>query len=82
MHVLSLIDQINRGLFLSFFFFLDLIHGKPTTDFFFTGISIDVPFLEDHVVANLLKQFLRNLPEPIIPFAFYDEFCAVYNSGL
>lgn len=29
-----------------------------------------------HTVASLLKLYLRELPEPVIPFHKYDEFLA------
>ncbi|XP_023684428.1 rho GTPase-activating protein 24 isoform X1 [Paramormyrops kingsleyae] len=38
---------------------------------FFDGSSTDV-----HTVASLLKLYLRELPEPVIPFAKYEEFLA------
>lgn len=29
-----------------------------------------------HVITGALKMFLRELPEPVIPFQFFDKFIA------
>jgi len=40
-----------------------------------TGSQHDFPPYEDvHTVASLLKLYLRELPEPVVPFVFYDSF--------
>ena len=39
--------------------------------------EVDPDFTEvtdPHLVCSLLKQYLRDLPEPIIPFSLYDQF--------
>ena len=33
-----------------------------------------------HTVASLLKGYLRSLPEPVIPFNYYEELRTVANS--
>lgn len=46
-------------------------HSLPTH----TGSQHDFPPYEDvHTVASLLKLYLRELPEPVVPFVFYDSF--------
>lgn len=37
--------------------------------------------VDAHVVAGLLKSFLREMAEPCIPFALYDKFLEVGRSG-
>ena len=48
--------------------------------------SIDLESLEDltsdpHLIANLLKVFLRDLIEPVIPFECYDSFLEAKDSS-
>lgn len=44
--------------------------GRPSrSPLFFLRSNTDV-----HTVASLLKLYLRELPEPVIPFHKYDEF--------
>ncbi|KAH3756493.1 Rho GTPase-activating protein 20 [Pelomyxa schiedti] len=43
--------------------------GKP--------ISVDSP----HVIANLLKHWVRKLPEPLLTYALYEEFLAVVDDS-
>ena len=38
------------------------------------GITVDFSKLDCHVVSGLLKQWLRTLKEPLIPFAYFDRF--------
>jgi hypothetical protein len=38
--------------------------------------QIFVKMANPHVASGLLKQYLRELPEPLIPFGVYDEFVA------
>jgi len=33
-----------------------------------------------HAVASLLKMYLRSLPEPVIPFSFYDKFTSIISN--
>jgi hypothetical protein len=42
----------------------------------FPGYNADA-----HVVAGLLKKFLREMAEPVIPFALYPKFLEVARSG-
>lgn len=40
-----------------------------------THVSSSIPSTTDvHTVASLLKLYLRELPEPVIPFARYEDF--------
>lgn len=41
---------------------------------FFLGSQKDIPANEDiHTVASLLKLYLRELPEPVIPYSLFDD---------
>ena len=33
-----------------------------------------------HVVAGLLKLYLRDLPEPLFPYSLYEIFMSLYNN--
>jgi len=40
-------------------------------------VNLSDPQWEDiHLVTGALKMFLRELPEPIVPFNFFDKFIA------
>lgn len=39
-----------------------------------TGEDVDLNFYNPYVVADLLKTFLSELPEPILTFHLYDRF--------
>lgn len=40
-------------------------------------VKLDTREWEDiHVIAGALKLFLRELPEPVIPFKFFDKYIA------
>lgn len=43
---------------------------------YFIGIIPEFSNLDPHVIANLLKQYLRDLPEPLLTFELYDCFIA------
>lgn len=44
-----------------------------------SGSQQDFPISEDvHTVASLFKLYLRELPEPVVPFTFYQS----YNQAL
>lgn len=48
-----------------------------------TGCQQEFSPLEDvHTVASLFKLYLRELPEPLVPFLYYDKFQAVMKSKL
>ena len=44
-----------------------------------TGVDVELGLLDDHVVSGLLKLWLRHLPDPLIPFSFYDAFSNVLS---
>lgn len=46
-----------------------LCSSAPVTHPFFLCSNTDV-----HTVASLLKLYLRELPEPVVPFHKYEEF--------
>lgn len=37
------------------------------------GVSVDMSVEDTHVVAGLLKTFLRDLHEPLLTYELYDE---------
>lgn len=42
------------------------------------GEDVDLSIVEDpHVIAGVLKLFLRDLPEPLIPFDQYTNFLGI-----
>lgn len=47
------------------------------------GAVASISFTKDtvHVATAVFKQFLRALPEPLIPYAFYDDFIALADDG-
>lgn len=45
-------------------------NGGGITSIYFTKETV-------HVASAVFKQFLRGLPEPLIPYAFYDDFIAL-----
>lgn len=51
-------------------------------DMFDMGESVDLytATKDPHVVAGVFKSFFRDLPNPLIPFAYYDEL--VYSRGM
>ncbi len=44
-------------------------------------ISTPIPheYQDAHVIASVLKSYLRSLPEPLLTFAFYNEFLDAAN---
>jgi len=48
-----------------------------------SGEIIDWESFDDHMVAGLLKQWIRELPEPLMTWGLYDEWIkARGNQGL
>lgn len=41
--------------------------------------KIDVQFKDVHLIASLLKYYLRNLPNPLIPIDSYKKFISIVN---
>lgn len=46
------------------------------------GIDIDLETLDDHVATGLLKQFLREMEDTVIPSAQYNDFIACAEEGI
>ena len=42
---------------------------------------MDLTQLDDHVLAGLLKQFFRDMPEPLYTFELFDEFVKLSEAG-
>lgn len=49
----------------------------PSPSLNFKGQPVDFSEMSIHSVAGLLKLFLRELPEPLLPFGLYSEFIDV-----
>lgn len=39
------------------------------------GLSDFKEFLEQHILATVVKSLLKELPEPVMTFSLYDAFC-------
>ena len=51
-------------------------------DLYDSGAQEDFSSTEDvHSVASLFKLYLRELPEPVVPFAFYESFREVLKGA-
>ena len=46
------------------------------------GIPVDLSFLDDHVVASLVKQFFRCLPDSLIPASAYQRLVDCGRQGI
>jgi hypothetical protein len=47
-----------------------------------SGEDVDLSTCRDpHTVASLLKQYLRELPEPILTFDMYDSYIAAVRDN-
>lgn len=47
-----------------------------------SGEDVDLGICRDpHTVASLLKQYLRELPEPILTFDMYDSYIAAVRDN-
>ena len=60
-------DRIQQGRVLPL---LLLLITRLTT---IAGEIIDWESFDDHMVAGLLKQWIRELPEPLMTWGLYDE---------
>ena len=38
------------------------------------GIPVDFGDQDVNIISGVLKMFLRELPDPLIPFSLYDKF--------
>jgi hypothetical protein len=47
-----------------------------------SGSPVEFNIHHVHLVANLLKLYFRELPDPLIPYGLYDDFAAVGRSIL
>uniref|UniRef100_H2Z808 Rho-GAP domain-containing protein n=1 Tax=Ciona savignyi TaxID=51511 RepID=H2Z808_CIOSA len=73
-HVQKLRYMVDRGKIIPFpnsSFTYIIISNK------YEPVDLSEPEWEDiHLITGALKMFLRELPEPVIPFAFFDKFVA------
>lgn len=78
---MSAIDQLRDAFDLGSHFANSFITSHITAELMCpcrTGLEVDLTNVNDpHVVASLLKQWLRELPEPLLTFGLYDSFILV-----
>lgn len=61
---------------------LDVIVGFPPRLFSEENLDVEDGQWEDiHVLTGALKLFLRELPEPLFPFSFFDKFIAAIRQS-
>ena len=58
-----------------FFFFLFLANPQSADPLF------DYQKIEPIILCDLVKLFLRDLPQPLIPFQFYDELLQIFKDN-
>jgi len=67
------LGQLTLIWYLHLSFIFDLFISK-CNKILFLGANPDISDSDIHTVASLLKMYLRELPEPLIPYDFFEVF--------